>query len=31
MVVLGARYHHLPADYIAKIEAVVAVPDPIRL
>lgn len=28
MVVLGARYHRLPADYIAKIEAVVAVPDP---
>lgn len=28
MVVLGARYHGLPADYIAKIEAVVAVPDP---
>ncbi len=28
MVVLGARYHRLPADYIGKIEAVVAVPDP---
>jgi gamma-glutamylcyclotransferase len=28
MVVLGAQYHRLPADYIAKIEAVVAVPDP---
>jgi len=28
MVVLGARYHRLPADYIAKIEAVIAVPDP---
>jgi len=28
MVVLGARYHHLPADYVAKIEAVVSVPDP---
>lgn len=28
MVVLGARYHRLPADYIAKIEAVVAVLDP---
>ena len=28
MVVLGARYHRLPADYIAKIEAVVDVPDP---
>jgi gamma-glutamylcyclotransferase len=28
MVVLGARYHHLPADYVAKIEAVVAIPDP---
>lgn len=27
MVVLGARYHGLPADYIAKIESVVAVPD----
>ena len=27
MVVLGARYHRLPANYIAKIEAVVAVPD----
>lgn len=28
MVVLGARYHHLPADYVAKIEAVVSVRDP---
>ena len=28
MVVLGARYHNLPADYIAKIEAVVAALDP---
>ncbi len=28
MVVLGARYHRLPPDYIAKIEATAAIPDP---
>jgi len=28
MVVLGARYHDLPPDYVAKIEATVSVPDP---
>lgn len=28
MVLLGARYHTLAADFIAKIETVPAVPDP---
>ena len=28
MVVLGARYHGLPREYIARIEAVASVPDP---
>jgi len=28
MVLLGARYHRLPSEYIAKIEAVASVPDP---
>ena len=28
MVVLGARYHRLPADYIAQIDAVISIPDP---
>lgn len=28
MVVLGARYHQLPADYVAKIEVVASIPDP---
>lgn len=27
MVVLGARYHRLPAGYIAQIEAVASIPD----
>jgi len=28
MVLLGAQYHGLPPEYIAKIEAVASVPDP---
>jgi hypothetical protein len=28
MVVLGARYHQLPADYVAEIEVVASIPDP---
>jgi len=28
MALLGARYHTLAADFIAKIETVPAVPDP---
>lgn len=28
MVLLGAKYHELPPDYIAKIAAVASIPDP---